>query len=341
MKGVVFLGERRCAVKDFPRPEAGPGQVLVRMKWAGICGSDLHVYRELTKEAAQERGDRVPGHEPSGVVEQIGEGVKQIEVGDRVSVYHYLGCGRCKYCAQGYLQWCSKTKGYGGPVDGAHADFILTDERNCIHLPDPLTFGDGAFIACAGGTAYSALKKLAPTSGETVAVFGLGPVGMSGVLLAKAMGTRVIGLDIAEERLELAQKLGADEVVDAAQDDVAAALRRVTDGEGIDAALEASGSTEGRRNIVTSLRRGGRAVFLGVGSTEAVINPTAIIGSQLTLMGSFVLPLWMSWELVQFLVDHKLSFEPAVTHRFAIEQADEAYRLSELGTTGKVVFEWD
>jgi len=341
MKGVVFLGDLRCVVKDLPRPEPGMGQVLVRMKASGICGSDLHILRGVTPEEARRRGDRIPGHEPAGVVEEVGGGVQQVKIGDRVSVYHYLGCGHCPYCASGYLQWCPKTRGYGGAVDGAHADFILTDERNCVPLPEPLTFGDGAFIACAGGTAYSALKKLDLSSGETVAVFGLGPVGLSGVLLAKAWGCRVVGVDIVKERLELALKLGAETALDAGQEDIVDALHRITGGEGVDAAFETSGSTQGRRSLVAALRRGGRAAFVGVGSSEPVINPTDMIGRQLTLMGSFVLPLGMAWELVRFLLSHRLSFEPAVTHRFPIEEASEAYRLFATGKTGKVVFVWE
>jgi propanol-preferring alcohol dehydrogenase len=341
MRGVVFLGERECAVKELPRPEPGIGEVLVRSRAAGICGSDLHVYRALTREKAQQQGDRVPGHEPSGVVERVGEGVARVKPGDRVSVYHYLGCGRCNYCASGYLQWCRQARGYGGPVDGAHADYILTDERNCVPLPEPLTFGDGAFIACAGGTAHSALKKLAPAHGETLAVFGLGPVGLSGVLLGHAMGARVIGVDVAEERLVLARSIGAAHVIHAGQEDPVAALKRLTEDEGIATGIEASGSAGGRRSLVASLRRAGRAVFLGVGSDEAVLNPTEIINRQLTLMGSFVLPLGMAWELVRFLVEHGVSFEPAITHRFPIDQAAEAYRVADGGRSGKVIFAWE
>jgi threonine dehydrogenase-like Zn-dependent dehydrogenase len=238
------------------------------------------------------------------------------------------------------LQWCRQARGYGGPVDGAHADLILTDERNCVPLPEPLTFADGAFIACAGGTAYSALKKLSPSSGETVAVFGLGPVGLSAVLLAHAMGARVVGVDIAEERLHLAHSLGAQAVIHAGQEDSTAALQQLTGGEGAAAAIEASGSAAGRLSLVASLRRGGRGVFLGVGSDEAVISPTSIINRQLTLMGSFVLPLGMAWELARFMVSQHLSFEPAVTHRFPIDQAPEAYALADAGKGGKVLFVW-
>ncbi|MCC6446805.1 MAG: alcohol dehydrogenase catalytic domain-containing protein [Armatimonadetes bacterium] len=341
MKGVVFLGDRECAVKEIPDPVPGDGEVVVRMMASGICGSDLHLLRGTTREGAVKRGDRIPGHEPSGVVAQVGPGVRQVRCGDRVSVFHYLGCGRCRWCAAGFLQWCSQTRGYGGIIDGAHADLILTDERNCIPLPEALSFGDGAFVACAGGTAYASLRKLALTPGETVAVFGLGPVGLSGVLLASALGCRPVGVDILPERLALAERTGAFAVVDASREDALSVLRRLTGGEGVPAGFEASGSAEGRKMLVDALGRGGRGVFVGAGSQEAVINPGDLIGRQLTLMGSFVISLGMAWEMVCFLAEQKISFDPIVTHRFPIEEAPAAYRLADTGRCGKALFVWE
>ena len=337
MKGVVFRGERECEVRDFPVPQAGPGQVVVQMCAAGICGSDLHVYRDPARSSP----DQIPGHEPSGVVSQVGPDVTQVQIGDRVTVYHYLGCGHCDQCAAGFLQWCSQARGYGGPVGGAHGDFLLADERNCVPLADSLTFGDGTFIACSGGTAYSALQKLGVTVGDTVAVFGLGPVGLSAVLLAQALGGRVIGIDPVGTRRELAEKVGAEAVVDAGAADPVPALREWSGGAGVVHAVEASGSAAGRRALVASLRRGGRGVFLGVGTTEETLNLTDLVGRQLTLMGSFVLPLGMAWDLVRFLDQQRLSFEPLVTHRFPLEDAPEAYQVADEAQSGKVIFTWD
>ena len=327
-------------MKDFPVPKPGYGEVLVRMKATGICGSDLHIYH-ISEEAAQQRGDRIPGHEPSGIVESLGEGVNSIKVGDRVSVYHYLGCGHCKYCASGNVKWCRSARGYGGPIDGSHADFVIADERNCVLLPDEVSFIDGAFIACPSGTAYSAMRKLDVSSHDTVAVFGLGPVGLSGVIIAKALGGRVIGVDIVDERVDLALKVGADVAVNAARENPVSAIRNFSGGEGADLAFEASGSAEGRANIVACLRRGGKAVFCGAGNNEKVINPADLIGRELTLMGSFVLSLGLAWNLVDFTARYRLPFEKAVTHRFAIEDAPEAYRLFDAGRTGKVMFIWE
>ncbi len=340
MKGVVLLGDSECCVKAFPDPEPGPGEVRVKMMVTGICGSDLHLYH-MDKEQAEKRGDRIPGHEPCGVVDSVGKEVKRVKKGDRVTVNHYLGCGHCEQCAAGNLMWCSETRGYGGPIDGSHADFIIADERNCVPMPDSVSFVDGAFIACPGGTAYSSMRKLDVRTGDTVAIFGLGPVGLSGLVLAKAMGGRVIGVDVIEERAQLAMELGADAVVNAKDNDSIEAIRDLTNGKGVPLAFEASGSAKGRADMVSCLHRGGKAVFVGAGSSEKVINPGQLIGSQLTLMGSFVIPLWMTWEMVNFLNTQKISFEGIVTHRFSIEDAPEAYRIFDEGKTGKVVFQWD
>ena len=340
MKGVTLLGDRECCVKEFPDPEPGAGEVRVKMMASGICGSDLHHYH-MSKEQAENRGDRIPGHEPCGIVDKLGHGVTKVKEGDRVTVYHYLGCGYCDQCAAGNLMWCRETRAFGLTVDGSHADFVIADERNCVLMPDSVSFIDGAFIACPGGTAYSAMRKLDVKAGDAVAVFGLGPVGLSGVILAKARGGRIIGVDILDKRVELATKSGADAVVNAASEDPVGAIRSFTNGKGAALAFEASGSGKGRSDMVSCLRRGGKAVFVGSKSSEKVINPGLLIGSQLTLMGSFVLPLWMTWEMVDFVDSQEVSFEGVVTHRFSIEDAPEAYRLFDEGETGKVVFEWD
>ena len=339
MKGVIFLGDRRATVKDFPDPDPDFGEALVRMKATGICGSDLHVYR-LSSDLLQGRGNSIPGHEPSGVVEAIGEGVNRIKVGDRVCINHYRSCGHCKHCAAGYFQWCPESRGYGGPIDGSHADFILADERNCVVMPQSVSFADGAFIACAGGTAYSAMCKLDVSGNTTLAVFGLGPVGLSGVLLAKAMGGYVIGVDVIDERIKLAKQIGADIAINAQKEDPLDVIHEIAGADGCDLAFEASGSPLGRMNAVKCLQRGGKAAFVGIGNNEPVINPTEIINRELTLMGSYVLPLQQSYDLINFLDRRNLSFAPIVTHQFTIAKGAEAYQVADNSRSGKVVFTW-
>ena len=209
MKGVVFPGDRKAEVRGFPEPKPGPGEVIVRMKAAGLCGSDLHLYRQTAEQRVG--NDTIPGHEPSGIVDAVGEGVQGVRVGDRVTVYHYRGCGHCKHCLAGYIQWCPERRGYGGPIHGSDADLLLTDERNCLPLPEELSFVHGAAIACYLGTAYSAMRKLQVSGEDTVVIFGQGPVGLGGLIVAKALGGRVIAVEPIAERRALASELGQDD----------------------------------------------------------------------------------------------------------------------------------
>ena len=233
--------------------------------------------------------------------------------------------------------WCSQTKAYGAHMHGSHADYIIADERNCVPLPDSISFIDGAFTACPGGTAYCSMQKLDVRAGDTVAVFGLGPVGLSGVLLAKAKGCRVGGVDIVEDRVALAKLVGANEAINARHDDPVEAIRDFTGGHGATAAFEASGSFEARENIGACLGRRGRGVLVGSGSAHRFLDPNQLKSKQLTLMGSFVLPLWMTWEMIDFLDGQRLSFESAVTHRFPLEKAAVAYKTFAGGRSGKVI----
>lgn len=338
MRGVIFLGDRQAEVRDYPDPQPGLGEVVVQLKAGGLCGSDLHLYRQT---AAQRAGNTmIPGHEPCGVVARLGAGVTNVQVGDRVSVYHYRGCGYCNHCLSGNLMWCDDRRGYGGPIHGSDADLILTDARNCLPLPAELSFAVGAMMACNAGTAFSSISKLRPSGADTVAIFGQGPVGLAGTLFAKAMGARVIGIDPIAERRDLARTLGADETIDPTTDDPVKAIQDLTHGEGAEGAYETSGSAAGQNGAVDGLRLGGRAVFVGIGHNDKTLSPSQIIGRQLTLMGSFVLPIHMYYDMLRFIQDRRIPLEALVTHRFPIEKAPEAFTLFDSGKTGKVIFAW-
>ncbi len=339
MQGIVFLGDRRCDVREFPVPKPGHGQVLLRVMATGICGSDLTVFR------GPHASDQIRGHEPCGIVAEVGPGVVRLKAGDRVTVHHHQGCGVCPLCAAGEYVACVGEKNvYGVGIPGSFAAFMVATERNCAALPESVSFVDGAFMACVGGTAYGALRRLDARQHDTLAVFGLGPVGLSCVTLGKVFGCRVVGVDVAPHRLDLAMKCGADAVVDGANSDVPAELVGFSKAAGrsllpgVDCAIETSGSAAARRNIIPSLRRGGRAAIVGVGSNEEVINPSHIHGKACTLIGSVVFPMGWMWELARLLAATGASFEPAVTHRFAIGDAVEAFRTADEALGGKVVF---
>lgn len=342
MRGMVYSGDRRVQVRDFPVPCPGIGEVLVQIKCAAVCGSDLHKYRRPAAWLA-DKDPWIPGHEPAGVVVALGECCSRVRVGDRVSVYHYVGCGHCAQCLSGTPQFCAQAWPTGEPETvGPNADYMVIPERNCLLLPDELDFEDGALIACIAGTCFAALRKLEPNGEDTLAIFGLGPVGLAGVIMAKAMGARVIGIDLAKERLELAEHVGADYTVNPQESDLLQTIVQLTAGLGVNMALETSGSPAAHQAVIDILCTNGKAAIVGFGSRTPSVNLTSIIQKQAVLMGSYVMPISYYWDLVGFWLRHDLSiaFKRIITHRFSIEDAAEAFRVADSGRAGKVLFVW-
>ena len=343
MRGVAYKADREAVVIDYLKPTPSPGQALIAIKAAAICGSDLHRYR-VAGELVKGMEPWVPGHEPAGVVAALGVGCQNLELGQRVAIFHWLGCGHCQHCLAGMNQWCAEAQALGHPAAwGPDADYMVVAERNCLPLPDDFSFEDGALIACIAGTGYAAMRKLKPSGEDVVAVFGQGPVGLMGGILAQAYGTRVIGLDLSDERLALSKALGIDHQINVGQVEAARAVGELTGGVGADAAYESSGSAGGHQGVIDVLRRGGRAVFVGFGAQQPTVNLTQIIGKQLTLMGSHVMPIHYYWDLVDFIREHGLQakFQQLVTHRYPLEQAPEAFRLADEAHSGKVMLVWD
>jgi propanol-preferring alcohol dehydrogenase len=336
-QGLVLLGDRKSEVRTLPLTTPGPGQVLVRILAAGICGSDLHFYRSTPAELGIRKGV-VIGHEPSGIVESVGPGVTGFAPDDRVTVNHTLGCGQCEYCAAGETVLCTEDLGIAASGYGGDADFIILPADACFHLPPELSFIEGAFIACTGATAYSALRKLNPSGRTTIAIFGMGPVGLSALILAKALGARVFTTDLLTDRLNMAADLGADEIVDASAVNAVDALRSLSsDGRGVELALETSGSSAGQSDAVDALRPHGKVAFVGLGKGAASISPEQFIHKEATLIGSKVLSSPLIWEMTQFMVERNVRFEPIVTHRVPLAQGPQAFAQFDAGSAGKFV----
>jgi threonine dehydrogenase-like Zn-dependent dehydrogenase len=342
MKGVVFVGDRELELRDFPDPTPGPGEVIVQIRASGMCGSDLNTYRLPRAERPLER-QVIAGHEPCGVVVERGAGVstQQAPDGQRVMVHHYSGCGRCKHCRAGYAQMCLEGSiVYGsGAGHGAHAAFMrVVSPAMLVPLPDELSFEEGAAVSCGTGTAYMALKRLDVSGRDTLAIFGQGPVGASGTMLATAMGARVIAVDPSPERRRLALEFGASAVIDPSADDPVAAVREQTHGEGATATLDCSGIPDARVAAVKSACTWGRVCFVGErNSTTFDISPD-IIHKQLTIYGSWTFSALGQEECARFIIDRKLPLKRLLTHHFRLDEAADAYRQFDTQTTGKGVF---
>ena len=262
MKAVRLVQARQPLVmQDIPVPTPGERDVLVRVKAAGICHSDVH-YRAGISPVSP-----LPctlGHEVAGVIEQVGATVTNVQPGDRVCIHYMVTCGNCYYCSLGSEQFCPNGQMIGKSRDGGYAEYIVVPARNVFRLPDEIPFEHGAIMMCSSSTAYHALRKGRLQPGETVAVFGVGGLGMSAVQLARAMGALdVYAVDIRAPKLELARQLGAIPV-DAGRCNPVDDIRRLTAGRGVDVALELIGLQLTMQQAFESLAIFGRAVLVGV-----------------------------------------------------------------------------
>jgi 2-desacetyl-2-hydroxyethyl bacteriochlorophyllide A dehydrogenase len=270
--------------QDIPTPTIGAGDVLVRVRAAGICHSDVH-YR-----AGKSSVHPLPltlGHEIAGVVEQVGERITAVKVGDRVCLHYLLSCGDCYYCSTGNEQFCARGSMLGHYTDGGYAEYIAVPERNAVYLPDEISFEQGAIMMCSSSTSFHALRKSRLRAGETVAIFGVGGLGISAVQLAYAFGALdVYAVDINADKLRLAAKYGAIGV-HAGSGDPVAEICRLTQGKGVDVALELIGLPLTMRQAVQSLAVMGRAVVAGISDKPLEIDTyRELLGKEAEVIGT-------------------------------------------------------
>lgn len=345
MTGALLPGDRVVELREFPVPEPGHGQVLLRMRASTICGSDIRaIYREHLGVGAEAYQGVIAGHEPCGEVVATGPGTIRFSPGDRVVVYHICGCGQCDECRHGYEIGCHMPEraAYGWQRDGGHADYLLAEERSCLRLPDELSFVDGACVACGFGTAYEGLLRARISGNDRLFIAGLGPVGIAAGMLARAMGaSTIVGTDIAPQRRALALELGVLDAALEASSEAVDAARDIADGRGYEVTLDASGSSAGRLAALELTRDWGRCVFIGEGGRVDFEVSRVLIHRQVTLHGSWVTSLRHMEDLLDRLVRWNVRPERVVTDRFALGDAEAAYRLADGGAAGKVAIVFD
>ena len=341
MQGIVFTGGSQAQLKAFPDPEPGYGEVVVRIRASGMCGSDLHSYRAPTPATDGHRL-MIQGHEPCGVVDSVGPGVPPsvVDVGDRVMIHHYWGCGSCVDCRSGWPQLCRVIDPRVPTLNehGGHASLMKLPAMQTLPLPDELSFKAGAALGCSVGTAWGALVRLGDVAGKNLVVVGLGPVGTSTTMLAAALGARVIAVDIAPRRLDRARRFGAHMVVNSAQEDLAAAVRDLTGGRGAELLVETSGSTAAAGQALESLATWGKACFVGIGA-DVQFNTRDTLRRQLTLLTSWTMSTIEQLRCARFAVEHDLPLDDLFTHTWSLQQASEAYEWFNGQSDGKGVFE--
>ncbi len=268
---------------QVPVPEPGPDDVLVRVRAAGICHSDVHYRNGVSPTGPL---PITPGHEVAGTIEQAGDRVRGFAAGDRVALHYMVTCGLCEYCARGTEQFCTAGRMIGKHIDGGYAQFIRIPARSVVPLPDSVPFEHAAVMMCSTATSFHALRKARLAAGERVAVIGAGGLGLSAVQLARAAGAAaVLAVDVNPERLEQARRFGAVPV-DARRGDPVAAVRELTGGAGVDVALELIGNPATMQQAVRMLAVFGRAVLVGITQESfAVDSYRELIGREAEIIG--------------------------------------------------------
>jgi threonine dehydrogenase-like Zn-dependent dehydrogenase len=340
MKAAYLPGNSTVVLKEVAIPEPGYGEVLIKMKSSTICGSDIRaIYREHLGKGPEGYQNKICGHEPCGQIVKTGFGLRRFKEGDRVIVYHISGCGVCNDCRRGYMISCTSEfrRAYGWQRDGGMAEYLLAEEKDLVLLPDSLSYTDGAQIACGFGTVYEGLEKIGISGNDAVLVVGLGPVGLASCMLAKAMGAQlIIGVDTVQERIDLAEKKGLVNAAFLSEKEALEKILVLTNGNGVEKAVDCSGNTIGRQLAVRATRKWGSVVFLGEGGTVELNPSPDMIHPQKMIVGSWVTNLWRMEDLVEHIVRWGIHPEELVTHRFTLSKVSEAFALMAEGKCGKV-----
>lgn len=349
MRAIFLPGGRTVELRTVDRPRPGPGEVLIAMRSAGLCGSDLHMHYRPAPELR--RGpifglatdpEVVPGHEAAGVVAEAGPGVSALGEGDRVAVHHMGGCGECMQCRRGWDINCPHKWGvYGLDRPGAMQDYMVARSRDCVRVPANIGFDEAAYYTCGAGTGYLALKRAALGVGDTVAVVGLGPVGVAAAYFAVLAGAPTVGLDPVAPRRAFARDVGVPVTCDPADQDVVEQVRSATGGRGADVVVESSGTAAGRLLALDIAALGGRVVCVGFADTDNVVDIQAlVIQKQLDLRGAWMFPLPDLQALLDDVSLRGISIAQLVTGAYPITEAPEAWAQFDRGGPGKKVITW-
>ena len=337
MRAAVFHGVDDIRIEEVPRPHAGPGQAVIRVTMTTICGTDLHIVRG---EYPVKPG-LIIGHEPVGVIEELGVGVTGYKVGDRVIVGAITPCGQCNACLSGNLSQCGHGSGYeaiggwrfGNTINGAQAEYLLVPhaQANLAPIPDDVTDEQVVLLTDIASTGISGAESGGVRIGDAVAVFAQGPIGLCASLGAKLMGASVvIGVDSDDNRIAFARKMGVDIVLDPRKGDVVDEIRRLTGGTGVDVAIEALGEQSTFESALRVLRPGGTLSSLGVYSGKLQLPYEAFaagLGDHRIVTTLCPGGKERMRRLIEMVRRGRLDLRPLITHRFKLADIKEAYNL--------------
>ena len=319
-------------------PKVGHNEVLVKVKYVSICGSDLHIYRWDESMRSRIKPPRIIGHEFAGEVVEIGEGVENIEVGDYVSAETHIYCGKCYQCRIGKPHICRNLKILGVDVDGAYADYVVVP-ANIIWKNDPIIPPEFASVQEPFGNAVHASFTV-DLSMKKVLITGLGPIGLMSAMIAQAIGSAiVIGTEVNPYRIRLAESAGIEHVVNPLEEDLTKKVMKLTDGTGVDVVLEMSGNPSALKQGLELLTNGGDIVLLGIfdGEVNLKLNELVIF-KGVKIHGVTGRLIFETWELAtRLLKSGKVDLSKVITHILPFEEWEKGMELMDRGECGKVV----
>ncbi len=335
---VKSRAEQGIWLEDVPSPAIGPNDLLVRVHYTAICGTDLHIWKWDAWAQETISVPRVIGHEFMGTVVEVGSEARGFMKGQRVAVEGHVTCGHCRNCRAGRRHLCRNTQGIGIERDGAFAEQVAVPAINAYSLPASMADEIGACLDPLGNAVHSALSY--DLAGEDVLITGAGPIGCMAAALSRFVGARhIVVTDMNSYRLDLARLMGATLAVPAS-DDLRAVMTRLGMTEGYDIGLEMSGSPAALRSMLEVMNNGGRVALLGIPSEAVSIDVNQIIFRGLTLRGIYGREMFETWYRMGTMLQSGLDISPVITHRFPADRFADAFDVVRSGRCGKVVMDW-
>jgi len=341
MRAAYFYGKGIVKIEEVERPKIGPSDALVKVGYCGLCGSDRHKFYDgwpfplisETKPKPEELGKKklkyIPGHEVTGTIEELGKDVKGFEVGGKVAIYCIDYCGRCYYCKKGLTNYCVEYDKHimSDHWDGGLADYIRVPAKLLLKLPEDIDLKLGNLSLDTLGCPYGALREIEITRGNSIAVYGCGPIGLSFIKILNMRGINTdFAIDIADNKLKLAKEFGAKVTINALESNPIEVIKSMTDNLGVDMAFDASNSIEAFKNALYSVKKGGTIYVWAEHATFSFDVSDILIHRHLTLRGVMYFPIGEHDKIIGILRKGKESFEKLITHVYPLERVDEAYR---------------
>ena len=327
MKALVYHGNKDLRLESVPDPTPGPGEVRLRIDYCGICATDIEEYLygpvfisgETPNPLTGKKMPMITGHEMTGTIDRADESVSNVGVGDRVVVNGVLTCGKCWWCTSGVEVQCPALGAVGFAIDGGLAEYMVWPASQVIRLPDGVSSEQAALVEPAS-VALQAVRRSRMDPGESVAVLGAGTIGLLAMQAAKSMGGRVFAIDTRQMSLDLAEELGADATINAATDNVVAALRDLTDGIGPDVVIDSAGGEDTPALAVEWVRTGGRALLVAIYTTRTAFDFNSLVGNAKEMIGSIAYEQRDIEDVVRLIDEGAIKTTPLISDKIALAQ---------------------